>query len=58
MAIFANICAFQLSVRRERQNVQQSKEIKYLKDECNALKKDSQTWKRELNPETLRKNGN
>lgn len=37
-AIEANIRAFQLSVRRERQNQHQAREIKALKKECDELK--------------------
>ena len=49
-AIQANIYAFQLSVRRERHNVQQSKEIEDLKDECDALKKRLADMEKKIKP--------
>jgi predicted nucleic acid-binding Zn-ribbon protein len=49
-AIQANLCAFQLSVRRERQNAQQSKEIEDLKDECDALKKRLADMEKKIKP--------
>ena len=42
----------------ERQNTQQSKEIKELKDECDALKKDSLIWKSESSLEILKRKVN
>lgn len=37
-AIQANIRAFRISARRERQNAQQARQIKVLEDECDGLK--------------------
>lgn len=45
-AIEANIRAFTLSVRRERQNQHQAQEIKELKDECDILKEEVEELKK------------
>ena len=44
-AIQANIRAFQLSARRERQNIQQSQKIKDLEDKCDEIKDELDSMK-------------